>query len=103
MGHRPTGQPVTYDEIFIFRFAGRRIAETWGVVDVVAQMKQLGVIPATPDQPTTSRPARPDDNRNQGDSDEHHQPSPRRGDQADGGLTRSARESSSAPGTFGAC
>jgi predicted ester cyclase len=81
MGHRPTGQPVTYDEIFIFRFAGARIAETWGVVDVVSQMKQLGVIPAALDQPTTSRPARPDDNRNQGDSHEYHEPSPRRDDQ----------------------
>ena len=30
MGHPPTGNSVTYDEIFIFRFAGGRIAETWG-------------------------------------------------------------------------
>jgi predicted ester cyclase len=37
---------VTYDEIFIFRFANHRIAETWGVMDVFSQMKQLGVIPA---------------------------------------------------------
>ncbi|MDN3354873.1 ester cyclase [Actinomadura sp. DC4] len=46
MGRPPTGRPVTYNEIFIFRFAGGRIAETWGVVDVLAQMRQLGVIPA---------------------------------------------------------
>jgi steroid delta-isomerase-like uncharacterized protein len=46
MGLPPTGKSVTYDEIFIFRFANGRIAETWGVVDVVSQMKQLGVIPA---------------------------------------------------------
>jgi predicted ester cyclase len=45
MGHRPTGNPVTYKEIFIFRFAGDRIAETWGVVDVFSQMRQVGVIP----------------------------------------------------------
>jgi steroid delta-isomerase-like uncharacterized protein len=51
MGHPPTGKPVTYNEIFIFRFAGGRIAETWGVVDVFSQMQQLGVIPATPEQP----------------------------------------------------
>ena len=51
MGLPPTGKPVTYNEIFIFRFAGGRIAETWGVVDVFSQMKQLGVIPATPEQP----------------------------------------------------
>jgi predicted ester cyclase len=46
MGLAPTGTRVTYDEIFIFRFADGRIVETWGVVDVFSQMKQLGVIPA---------------------------------------------------------
>lgn len=46
MGVAPTGKSVTYDEIFIFRFVNGRIAETWGVVDVFAQMKQLGVSPA---------------------------------------------------------
>ena len=46
MGHSPTGNPVRYNEIFISRFAGGRIAETWGVVDVLSQMKQLGLIPA---------------------------------------------------------
>ena len=51
MGHPPTGKPVAYNEIFIFRFAGGRIAETWGVVDVLSQMRQLGLIPATPQQP----------------------------------------------------
>jgi predicted ester cyclase len=40
-----TGKPVTYCEIFIARFAGGRIAETWGVVDVFSQLKQLGAIP----------------------------------------------------------
>jgi steroid delta-isomerase-like uncharacterized protein len=45
MGRPPTGRSVTYNEIFIFRFAGGRIAETWGVVDVLAQMRQLGVTP----------------------------------------------------------
>jgi steroid delta-isomerase-like uncharacterized protein len=44
MGIPPTGKPVTYDEIFIVRFADGRIAETWGIVDVLSQMKQLGVI-----------------------------------------------------------
>jgi SnoaL-like polyketide cyclase len=43
MGVSPTGTSVTYDEIFVFRFAGGRIAETWGVVDVVSQLRQLGV------------------------------------------------------------
>ena len=46
MGVPPTGKSVTYNEIFIFRFVNGRIAETWGVVDVASQMKQLGVIPA---------------------------------------------------------
>jgi predicted ester cyclase len=46
MGVGPTGKPVTYNEIFIFRFADGRVVETWGVVDVYAQMKQIGVIPA---------------------------------------------------------
>ena len=45
-GFPPTGKSVTYNEIFIFRFAGGRIAEIWGVVDVLSQMKQLGMIPA---------------------------------------------------------
>jgi predicted ester cyclase len=46
MGHAPTGKSVTYNEIFIFRFANGRISETWGVVDVLAQLRQIGVIPA---------------------------------------------------------
>jgi steroid delta-isomerase-like uncharacterized protein len=44
MGLPPTGRSVTYDEIFIVRFAGGRIAETWGVVDVLAQLRQLGAV-----------------------------------------------------------
>jgi hypothetical protein len=46
MGLPPTGKSVAYSEIFIVRFVTGRIAETWGVVDVLSQMKQLGVIPA---------------------------------------------------------
>ena len=46
MGVEPTGKSIAYDEIFIFRFANGRVVETWGVVDVYAQMKQLGLIPA---------------------------------------------------------
>jgi steroid delta-isomerase-like uncharacterized protein len=44
VGLPPTGKSVAYNEIFIFRFVNGRIAETWGVVDVFSQMKQLGVI-----------------------------------------------------------
>jgi predicted ester cyclase len=43
MGVAPTGRPIVYNEIFIFRFTDGRIAETWGVVDVLSQLKQLGV------------------------------------------------------------
>jgi steroid delta-isomerase-like uncharacterized protein len=49
MGLPPTGNSVTYNEIFIFRFVDGRIAETWGVVDVLSQMQQLGVIPPLPE------------------------------------------------------
>lgn len=45
MGLPPTGKSITYNEIFICRFADGRIAETWGVVDVLSQMRQLGAIP----------------------------------------------------------
>ena len=45
MGIPPTGRSVTYNEIFIARFVNGRIAETWGIVDVLSQMRQLGVIP----------------------------------------------------------
>jgi hypothetical protein len=45
-GLPPTGIFVTYNEIFVVRFADSRIAEIWGVVDVLSQMKQLGMIPA---------------------------------------------------------
>jgi steroid delta-isomerase-like uncharacterized protein len=43
-GLPPTGKSVGYHEIFIFRFAGGRIAEIWGVVDVLSQLQQLGMI-----------------------------------------------------------
>jgi steroid delta-isomerase-like uncharacterized protein len=46
LGIPPTGKSVTYNEIFIFRFRNGRIAETWGVVDVLSQLRQLGAIPA---------------------------------------------------------
>ena len=32
--------------MFIARFADGRIAETWGVVDMLSQLRQLGAIPA---------------------------------------------------------
>ena len=44
MGLPPTGRSITYNEIFIVRFAGGRIVETWGVVDVLSQLRQLGAL-----------------------------------------------------------
>ncbi|HEX4588090.1 MAG TPA: ester cyclase [Mycobacterium sp.] len=46
MGLQPSGKSIAWDEIFIFRFGNGRVVETWGVVDVFSQMKQLGVISA---------------------------------------------------------
>ena len=46
MGIPPTGKSVTYNEIFIFRFVNGQIAETWGVVDVLSQLRQLDAMPA---------------------------------------------------------
>jgi predicted ester cyclase len=56
MGRPSTGNSVTYNEIFIVRFAGGRIAEIWGVVDVLSQMRQLGVIPVSRSSRPPGRP-----------------------------------------------
>ena len=45
MGLPPTGRSITYNEIFICRFAGGRIAESWGIVDDLSQLRQLGALP----------------------------------------------------------
>lgn len=45
MGVSPTGKTITWNEIFIVRIVDGRVAETWGVVDIAAQMRQLGIIP----------------------------------------------------------
>jgi hypothetical protein len=45
MGIPPTGRSVTYNEMFILRFLNGRITATWGVVDVLSQMRQLGALP----------------------------------------------------------
>ncbi|WCB91537.1 hypothetical protein DSM104299_00208 [Baekduia alba] len=46
LGLAPTGRSVSYNEMFIVRYVDGQVAETWGVVDVFAQMKQLGAIDA---------------------------------------------------------
>src|SRR5262245_32405157 len=58
MGIPPTGKSVTYNEVIINRFVDGRIVETWAVVDVLAQMRQLGTIPAGREQ-THGRASRP--------------------------------------------
>ncbi|MGW0136000.1 ester cyclase [Streptomyces sp. NPDC003299] len=45
-GLAPTGRSVRYGEIFIVRLDAGRIAEIWGVVDVLAQLWQLGALDA---------------------------------------------------------
>jgi steroid delta-isomerase-like uncharacterized protein len=45
LGIAPTGRSVTYDEMFIVRLADGRIVETWGVVDLLSQLRQLGALP----------------------------------------------------------
>ncbi|MFF2570926.1 ester cyclase [Streptomyces sp. NPDC101191] len=45
-GLRPTGRTVDYSEIFVLRFAEGRIVEIRGVVDVLAQLRQLGALPS---------------------------------------------------------
>ncbi|WP_225828318.1 ester cyclase [Streptomyces naphthomycinicus] len=45
-GLAPTGRSVGYSEIFVLRFAAGRVAEIWGVVDVLTQLRQLGAAPA---------------------------------------------------------
>lgn len=46
MGVPATGKSVAYNEIFIFRVENGRVTETFGVVDVLTQMKQLGILAA---------------------------------------------------------
>jgi predicted ester cyclase len=45
-GMPATGKSVTYNEIFIARFADGQITDLWGVVDVYSQLQQLGLIQA---------------------------------------------------------
>ncbi len=40
------GKSMTWKEVHIFRCAGGRIAEHWGVFDVLGILQQLGAIPA---------------------------------------------------------
>ncbi len=44
-GVPPTGRQAVWEFIHIFRLADGRIAERWGVVDVMGLMQQLGAVP----------------------------------------------------------
>jgi steroid delta-isomerase-like uncharacterized protein len=46
MGRAATGRAVSYEEMFVVRFVDGLVAETWGVVDVLTQLRQLGFLPA---------------------------------------------------------
>jgi predicted ester cyclase len=41
-----TGTSMTWKEVHVFRCAGGRIAEHWGVFDMLGILQQLGAIPA---------------------------------------------------------
>lgn len=44
-GHPPTGRRFNrVDEVYFFRFDGRRIASAWGLEDTFKRMKQLGLL-----------------------------------------------------------
>ncbi len=45
MGVAPTGKTVDIETIDIVRVAGGKVAEHWGVTDVMGLMQQLGAIP----------------------------------------------------------
>jgi predicted ester cyclase len=44
-GYPPSGNSVTYSGIDIFRVAGGKIVERWGIVDTLRMMRQIGALP----------------------------------------------------------
>ena len=46
MGIPPTGKSVSFGVIDIIRIAGGKCVEHWGIMDSMAMMQQLGVVPA---------------------------------------------------------
>jgi len=47
MGVPATGKPIAFDVIDVFRIKGGRIAEHWGVSDMLRLMQQIGPSPVT--------------------------------------------------------
>jgi len=48
MGIAPTGKKVSMEGISVYRIAGGKIVEAWGVSDNLGMMQQMGAIPASP-------------------------------------------------------
>ena len=46
MGMPPTGKSISVGVIDIFRIAGGKVVEHWGLMDSMAMMQQLGAMPA---------------------------------------------------------
>jgi len=46
MGMSPTGKSISVGVIDIFRIAGGKVVEHWGLMDSMAMMQQLGAMPA---------------------------------------------------------
>jgi steroid delta-isomerase-like uncharacterized protein len=51
MGVEPTGKDVEHRAMVIFRHVDGRIAERWGIVDVMGLLRQLGKVPGPPAGP----------------------------------------------------
>jgi steroid delta-isomerase-like uncharacterized protein len=45
MGIAPTGRPVEFSAVSIFRFAGGKVVERWNNTDYLSLLQQLGMIP----------------------------------------------------------
>lgn len=48
MGAPPTGKPVAWGIIAIYRIAEGKIAEVWNQADLLGMMQQLGLVPPPP-------------------------------------------------------
>jgi predicted ester cyclase len=58
MGIPPTGREVAYEYVQFLRFRDGKAIEQWSVRDDMTLMRQLGVVPGSPDRtPTAAAPA----------------------------------------------
>jgi predicted ester cyclase len=42
MGHKPTGNPIRFEEILVLRFESGKVVEHWAVADVLGLMQAVG-------------------------------------------------------------